>query len=244
MLRYRRGASNERHLRDPREVPTYTVADAAHFTQLPVSTLTHWVVGQPYLVRGRPRHSPPLIHLQKAPRRLLSFSNLVEAFVLRAIRRQHGISIPKVRRALTFVAEKLRLERPLINVRFQTDGADLFVEEMGSLVNVSTAGQTEIRSAIIGNLKRVEWDAGGVASRLFPLPWTSSGDSTQPMSIVIDPRRAFGQTVIAGTGIATIVIAERHRAGDSVAALADDYRLSSELVEDAIRFEYRYRAAA
>jgi uncharacterized protein (DUF433 family) len=64
------------------------------------------------------------------------------------------------------------------------------------------------------------------------------------MSIVIDPRRAFGQTVIAGTGIATIVIAERHCAGDSVAALADDYRLSSELVEDAIRFEYRYRAAA
>ena len=66
----------------------------------------------------------------------------------------------------------------------------------------------------------------------------------QPKSIVIDPKRGFGKTVVAGTGVATQVIAERHRAGDSVKDLADDYRLALDLIEDAIRFEYRYRAAA
>jgi hypothetical protein len=32
---------------DPREVPTYSVAEAAHLAQVPVSTLAHWVAGQP-----------------------------------------------------------------------------------------------------------------------------------------------------------------------------------------------------
>jgi uncharacterized protein (DUF433 family) len=229
---------------DPREVPTYTVAEAAHLAQLPVTTLSHWVSGQPYTAKGEPRHSPPLIHVHKGPPRLLSFSNLVEAFVLSAIRRQHGIAFPRIRRALKYVGETIGVDRPLINARFETDGADLFVNMVGQIVNVSSQGQTEIRSAIGGRLKRIEWDDEGIAFRLFPLPRTESGGLVQPKSIVIDPRRGFGQTVIAGTGISTIIVAERHRAGDSLKDLAADYRLPEELIEDALRFEYRYRAAA
>jgi uncharacterized protein (DUF433 family) len=229
---------------DPREVPAYSVAEAAHLAQLPVTTLSHWVSGQPYSAKGELRHSPALIHVHKGPPRLLSFSNLVEAFVLSAIRRQHGIAFPRIRRALKYVGETMGVDRPLIHVRFETDGADLFVNMVGRIVNVSSQGQTEIRSAIGGRLKRVEWDKEGLASRLFPLPRTGSSPVGQPKSIVIDPRRAFGQTVIAGTGISTIVVAERHRAGDSVKNLAADYRLPEDLIEDALRFEYRYRAAA
>jgi uncharacterized protein (DUF433 family) len=229
---------------DPREVPAHTVAEAAHLAQVPASTLTHWVAGQPYIAKGEQRHSPPLIHLRSGPPRLLSFSNLVEAFVLAAIRRHHGVSAQKVRRALKYVGETIGVARPLIDESFQTDGADLFIERMGKIVNVSTAGQIEIRAALVGRLERVEWDAKGIAFRLFPLPRTAVGTPIQPKSIVIDPRRGFGRPVLIGTGIATIVIAERHRAGDSVKDLAVDYQLPAELIEDAIRFEYRYRAAA
>jgi uncharacterized protein (DUF433 family) len=133
----------------------------------------------------------------------------------------------------------MHVGRPLINARFQTDGTDLFVEKVGSLVNVSQQGQIEIRQALAGRLKRIEWTA-----RLFPLPRAGAPAAKQPRSIVIDPRRGFGKTVVAGTGIATLVIAERHRAGDSVNELAHDYQLAPELIEDAIRFEYRYRVAA
>jgi uncharacterized protein (DUF433 family) len=229
---------------DPRDVPTYSVAEAAHLAQVPVSTLAHWVAGQPYVAKGGRRHSAPLIEVQKGPPRLLSFSNLVEAFVLADIRRQHGISFPKLRGALKYVSETMQVSRPLINARFQTDGTDLFIEKVGNLVNVSRQGQTEIRSALAGRLKRVEWDKQGIAARLFPLPRAGTAAADQPKSILIDPRRGFGKTVVAGTGIATLVIAERHRAGDSVKELAEDYQLPPELVEDAIRFEYRYRAAA
>jgi uncharacterized protein (DUF433 family) len=230
---------------DPREVPTYSVAEAAHLAQVPVTTLAHWVAGQPYSAKGgERRHSPPLIGVHKGRPRLLSFSNLVEAFVLADIRRQHGVSFPKLRKALRYVSETMRVSRPLINARFQTDGTDLFVEKVGSLVNVSQQGQTEIRSALAGRLKRIDWDKQGIAVRLFPLPRAGAPAAEQPRSIVIDPRRGFGKTVVAGTGIATLVIAERHRAGDSVKDLTDDYSLPAELIEDAIRFEYRYRAAA
>jgi len=228
---------------DPREVPTYTVAEAAHLAQLPVTTLVHWVSGQPYLAGGEEKHSIPLIHVAPGPRRLLSFSNLVEAFVLAAIRRHHGISFPKLRRALKYVGETLHVARPLINASFQTDGASLFIESFGTLVNASGEGQTEIRAAMSDRLKRIEWDPKGIAYRLFPMP-RAGAESTQPKSIVIDPRRAFGQTVISGTGVGTIVVAERHRAGESVQDLAKDYKLRDELIEDALRFEYRYRAAA
>jgi uncharacterized protein (DUF433 family) len=203
------------------------------------------VAGQPYVAKGGERkYSPPLIEVPKGRPRLLSFSNLVEAFVLADIRRQHRISFPKLRRAVKYVSETMHVGRPLINARFQTDGTDLFVEKVGSLVNVSQAGQIEIRQALAGRLKRVEWDKQGLAVRLFPLPRAGAPAAEQPRSIVIDPRRGFGKTVVAGTGIATIVIAERHRAGDSVSDLAHDYQLAPELIEDAIRFEYRYRAAA
>jgi uncharacterized protein (DUF433 family) len=229
---------------DPREVPTYSVAEAAHLAEVPVTTLAHWVSGQPYMAKGVERHSPPLIAVHTRRPRLLSFSNLVEAFVLADIRRQHGISFPKLRRALRYVSESMRVPRPLINARFQTDGTDLFVEKVGRLVNVSQQGQVEIRGALEGRLQRIEWDEQGIAARLFPLPRSGAPATAQPKSIVIDPRRGFGKTVIAGTGVPTLVIAERHRAGDSVTDLAHDYKLAPELIEDAIRFEYRYRAAA
>ena len=59
----------------------------------------------------------------------------------------------------------------------------------------------------------------------------------QPKSIVIDPRRGFGQPIIAGTGIQARIVTERYHAGESVAELAQDYCLASEQIEDAIRCE-------
>ena len=54
---------------------------------------------------------------------------------------------------------------------------------------------------------------------------------------MIDPRRGFGQPIIAGTGIEARIVTERYRAGESVAELAQDYRLDPGQIEDAIRCE-------
>jgi uncharacterized protein (DUF433 family) len=50
-----------------------------------------------------------------------------------------------------------------------------------------------------------------------------------------------GSPCIKGTRLATFVIVGRFSAGDSVAHLADDYRVTAGEIEAAIRYEYLRR---
>jgi uncharacterized protein (DUF433 family) len=99
---------------------------------------------------------------------------------------------------------------------------------------------TTTDSADSRRAERVERDPHGLAQRLFP--WSRQPD--EPTEVEIDPRRAFGRLIIAGTGVPTEVIAERLRAGDSVSHLAEDYRLEVRQVEAALRWELGRALAA
>lgn len=208
--------------RDPRDVPTYGIREAASYMRLPSTTLRAWVTG-PARVIPLAGGRPPL----------LSFWNLVEAYVLAALRRRHRVPLQRVRKALRFVERELDTARPLIEQEFLTDGLDLFVEYYGKLVNASRAGQTEMRSLLEASLERVERDPRGLAERLFP--WAR--EPGEPREVEIDPRRAFGKLVVSGTGIPTAIIADRLRAGDTLAHLARDYRLKLDQVGAALRWE-------
>jgi uncharacterized protein (DUF433 family) len=214
--------------KDPRTLPRYSTAEAAHYLRLPRATLKTWVHGR---VDPNGHRAEPVIKLP-AGIHLLSFQNLVEAHVLGAIRRQHGVSLQRVRKALRFVERKLELSHPLIRAKFQTDGVDLFVEELGKLINASSDGQTEIAEALRASLARVEHDSDGLAGRLFPFV---RGESREPKVIVVDPRLAFGKPVVAKTGIPVSVIVGRYRAGEDVSVIADDYGISIDQTHDAIR---------
>jgi uncharacterized protein (DUF433 family) len=215
---------------DPRETPAYSVAEAAALVRVPISTLKTWIHGEGPASRG-------LLLLPSSRPRLLAFSHLVEAFVLAAIRRGHGVTLQRVRKAIRFVQSELAVSRPLIHATFKTDGVDLFVERWGKLVNASKDGQLSMRGALESSLRRVDWDRDGVAIRLFPLVRASGAD--QPRSVVIDPARGFGRPTLSGKGIRVDVIVERYRAGETIADLALDYRVPPELIDDAVRCELR-----
>jgi uncharacterized protein (DUF433 family) len=210
-------------------MPAYTVLEAAQLVHVPVSTLKSWIVG------GTSNRG--ILAVPPGRPRLLAFSHLVEAFVLAAIRRGHGVSLQRVRKAIRYVERDLHVGRPLVCLKFKTDGVDLFVDHHGKLVNASREGQLAIRAALESSLKRVEWDRTGLAVRLFPLVRGWGPD--QPRTIVIDPQRGFGRPTLAGKGIRADVIAERYRAGDSIADLAADYRVPVDMIEDAVRCELR-----
>lgn len=72
--------------RDPREIPLYTVAEAAGYLHLPRATLRSWVDGRTYTASGEERRPPRLIERPDPGDDRLSFNNLVEAHVLRALR--------------------------------------------------------------------------------------------------------------------------------------------------------------
>lgn len=226
-----------------RLTPAYPFAEAAHYLNLPLSTLRSWCLGQPYHDRhGKPGQFRRVIVLDGKQGEGLSFLNLVEAHVLKAIRRAHGVSLPKVRKALNYVALELGIERPLINAKFETNGVDLFVIQLGALLNVSQHGQMEITELLRAHLDRLTWDDAGIPIKLHPFTRKhASADSPSPVEI--DPRVAFGRPVLKGKGIPTAILADRFKAGDTFSMLAGDYETSTEEIEEAIRCELDRKAA-
>jgi uncharacterized protein (DUF433 family) len=225
---------------DRRVVPAYTVAEAAHYLRMPAGTLRSWVAGRFYPVAGKSKRSRPLIQLHDSKKQHLSFINLVEAHVLAAISRRHGVKLPKVRSALDYVNRQFRVERPLIDQSFQTDGMDLFVDRYGDLINASREGQRAMKEIIGVYLKRIERDTRGIPIKLYPFTRDTQSEAapaSDPRVVVMNPAISFGRPVIAGTGIPVSSIYERYKAGDSVADLAKDFHLEISAIEEAIRCE-------
>ena len=198
---------------------------------LPTSTVRSWSVGG--------AEYAPLIEAACRSPALLSFLNLAELHVLAAIRRTHLVAMGKVRVALQYLVKHARSKRdrihPLISRKMETDGLDLFVRESGLLVNISEAGQLAMRDVLDQALRRIDRDPTGVPIRLYP--FTRAATENAPTLVVVDPSLSAGRPVIAGTGLATGLIAERYKAGESVHDLARDYDRSEGEIEEAIRCE-------
>lgn len=220
---------------DPREMPAYSVAEAAHYLQIPETTLRSWVLGRHYKTAEGGQFFKPLIDVADREQHVLSFFNLVEAHVLNALRRKHKISLAKVRLALDYLNEHFPSPHLLAERAFETDGANLFLQRYGELINLSESGQLAMRHMLKEHLRRIGWDAAGHAAKLYLF-------TAGPKAVVVDPRISFGRPVIAGTGIPTRVIAQRFKGGDSIELLAKDYGRSPEEIQEAIRCEQREAA--
>lgn len=225
---------------DPRLLPAYSIGEAAHYLRMPQPTLRSWIAGRVYPVAGQKKRSRALIDLDDPGHQFLSFINLVEAHVLAAICRRNRIKLPKVRKALDYVRQEFKIQRPLIDQAFQTDGLDLFVERYGELINASRQGQCAMKEIIGVYLKRIERDEKGLPIKLYPFTRdteATGSPSSDPRFVVMNPRISFGRPAISGTGIPVSSIYERYKAGDSVADLAQDFRLETGAIEEAIRCE-------
>jgi uncharacterized protein (DUF433 family) len=232
------------------EIPLYSIFEAARYLQIPENTLRSWVAGRAYPVRsGGSRRSEPVMELADAETSRLSFNNLTEAHVLDALRRQYGVELPQIRRALNYLQEQFRSRHPLVHHQMLTDGKHLFVEAAGlkDVINASKHGQLAMRDLIGLHLQRVEWDKDGFVSRLYPFTRsrrTSSEEASQPRVVTMDPRVEFGRPVLKLSAVPTAVIADRYKAGESIADLAEDYGEEPLNIEEAVRCELQPAKAA
>lgn len=226
---------------DRREVPAYRVAEAAQYLRMPKATVRAWAVGQggfkPVLAIERQARVP-----------LLSFVNLVEVHVLDALRREHDIPLQKTRGVLRLLDRLFPGEaHPLADRDLLTESGEVFVEHLGHLVSASRDGQIAIRELLEAHLRRVDRDPAGRASRLYPFTRKRQDAESllrEPRLVMIDPEVQFGRPVLTGTGIPTLVIADRYKAGESIADLARDYDRPEEQIEEAIRCELALPNAA
>lgn len=219
---------------DLRNLPAYGLAEAARYVKLPTATLRSWVAGRAYPKAKGVGHFRPLIHPAKTQPLVLSFWNLIEAHVLRALRTEHGVTIKALREALAYAERTLKLEQLLLSKDLRTDAGKLFLAKYGQLIDLPASGQLAMRIVFEEHLKRVEWDEWRFPIRLYPFVST---DTQAPRTIAIDPQIAFGRPVVARAGISTAAIAGRIDAKEPAAEVAADYDLTVEEVEQAVLYE-------
>lgn len=195
------------------DVPAYTLREATRLTGISFGALHAWTHGTSPIIRLAGDH--------------WSFTNLVEAHTLRALRKSHGLRLDAVRKAVRYVEKKLGTTHPLASREFRTDGVELFVERFGALINASKEGQVAMREVFDEHLKQVEYGHDGRARRLYL-------DADRRL-IVIDPAVAFGRPVIKGTRVPLEVVAARFQGGEEPADIAADYDIPEAQVNQAIR---------
>ena|SRR5437016_5881762 len=228
----RRGGSLTK--REVLDQPAYPISEAARYVRLSPATLRSWFVGRPYpTAKGLSQFAAVLKPARREPV-TLSFSNLVEAHVLRSLRTEHGVPLDAVRQSLRYAERELNIEKLLLREELRTAGGELFLDRYGELVNLSASGQLAMRRIFEAHLQRVEWGALRSAIRLYPFVLADRADEKP---IVIDPRIAFGRPVVERAFVSTQTILDRIDAGESVAEIALDYGLTAEAIEEAVVFE-------
>jgi uncharacterized protein (DUF433 family) len=103
---------------------------------------------------------------------------------------------------------------------------------MGKLVDAAHGGQAAIREVVESSLQRIDLDQHRLPLRLYP--WRR--EPSEPRIIALDPHRAFGKPTVVGSAVQSETIIDRHRAGESVAQLAEDYGLTGAVIEGVLRW--------
>jgi uncharacterized protein (DUF433 family) len=218
-----------------RENAAYTLAEAARYLRLPAATLRSWVLGREYPTAEGTGQFPPLIHPASRQPPLLSFSNLIEAHVLRSLRTEHGVPVKALRNALAYAERSLGIDRLLLRPELCANAGKVFLDRYGELIELTASGQLAMRRLFDEHLKRIEWDASRFPVRLYP--FLSAFAATEERPIVMDPRIAFDRPVVERKAISTSAIVEPVDAGESVEDVAADYDLRPVEIEQAIIYE-------
>ena len=218
------------------DLAAYSAAEAARFLGIPVTTVRAWIRGQPYMTKSGERFFRRVVVPADPETGSLSFGNLLEIFVLGSLRRAHGVPLGNIRSAIERTRREFNTDHPLSDLDLLTDRTDLFIEQFGEYLNLSKAGQIEMKAELVDCLRRIEKDSAGIPRRLFP--------RKDHARVAIDPRVNFGRPSIVGAGIPTEVIFERFSSGEDLDFLAKDYRCERPLIQEALEYERHSRKVA
>ncbi|NJK76699.1 MAG: DUF433 domain-containing protein [Oscillatoriales cyanobacterium RU_3_3] len=228
---------------DPRDIPIYSIPEAAQYLRLRKDRLRHWVSGWFSESKGDKRFFRPLIELShhnsfeqrpQSKTTLLSFTNLVEAHVLMGIFQATGFSRKQLSTELDCIKRHFSTPHLYARIEFQTEGIALLFERFGQKLAALDREQ-EARQILESYFDRIVRDRAGLPLKLYP--FTKPPGAGESKTIKIDPRISFGRPVLAETGIPTAMLAERYKAGDSIDELAEDYNCDRLQIEEGIRSE-------
>lgn len=220
---------------DPRERPLYTFPEAARATDIPLSTLRAWVMGQVYPRKADLGYFQPLIMRPDPSDTRLSFTNLIEAHVLRALRTVHEVKMSCIREALDVAEKEFRIQRLLISAQLKASAGQLFLDRYTDLLELSRSQQIAMRVVLEQYLERIEFDASKLPAEFYP--FERSPRNKGQRIILLSPFVSFGRAVIKRCGVSTRAIAQRLDVGESEEQVIGDYGITEAELEEAILYE-------
>lgn len=223
--------------RDPdlRDMPAYSYVEAGKALRIPSTTIAAWVRGQEYKLKEGVGYFKPLIRRPDLKDSRLSFTNLIEAHVLRSLRTSHSVQMSNVRGALYVAEQEYGIDRLLIHRGLHSAAGELFLREYEKLVHLTRSEQLIFRQMFEMYLRHVDYDESGLPTEFYPL--TYGPTTASPKIIALTPYISFGRPVVRSRGISTSAIRSRIDAGETREHVAEDYGLSGEDVDEALRYE-------
>ncbi len=171
----------------------------------------------------------------------ISFLDFVDAAVSVTLKEKHGVSTARIRRIRNKLGREWNTEHPFARKEFYTDcsGKQVFWYDEGEdeqgpqLVDVVDR-QHAMPTILLPFLSRVEYDDATGLAQVFPLLGR----------VVLDPRRKYGKPTVRGTGMPTGILYDCYKATGSAEEVADWYNVTTEDVEEAVRFEEEFSGVA
>jgi uncharacterized protein (DUF433 family) len=222
----------------------YPLVQAARLVGVEPRSVRRWLKGYSWNYRDGRSSSGPLWTLQYADdeelgaEQVLGFYDLLE---LRAVARfvEHRVPLKVIRATIEQATEQFG-PHPLHTQRFMSDGRRFFheaIELTGQRSLVDFKGKQVVFDAVIrpSLFAGIDYKANGEAQRWFPVHGRKV--------IVLDPRKQFGEPIIADAGVPTDAIASAVKAeGGDRKRVAKLYRVTPAAVDAAVNFERRLAA--
>ena len=220
--------------KSPVFAPRYSYAEADRLAGVTRGTAKRWLRG--YHHRGpdgeRRFHAPviPGERLDDAEG-YVSFADLVE---VAALKRWRDLRWPPP--TLRKVAEGCRrmfgLDRPLITERFKREAPAVFADRLACFVDLPPGQRKQAWETMRAFLDSLDYEDDFVSA------WWPRG---RDVPVAIDPDYGFGLPVVTRSGLRTLlrteIVLEQFLAGETAAAIAEDYRLPLQSITAAIDFE-------
>lgn len=166
----------------------------------------------------------------------LSFLDLMEIRMIHAFRK-YGLSWHAIRNAADRARDVFQSPHPFAMKRFRTDGNRVFADllEEGSIKLLDLNRDHFVFNEMVepSLFEGIEFEAD-LASRWYPA-WAKG-------KVVLDPKRSFGQPILAREGIPTEILANAVRVEESLDAAAKWYEVSRSAVRAAMNFEKQLAA--
>lgn len=203
--------------------PLLTARESARYLKMPESTLDSWLADD---------SRQPLVHAVLPERRgspRVPFVGIIEAYVLRTLREQLGFSMPDIRKAADLARSDFDDPYALASERIATDGVGLFVRVADESVVHARDRQIAIPEVISEYLTYITWDATGSPERLTLPQYPAEAE------VIIDPRFGWGAPVLARSKVPVEALVSLWRTGEPMSAVADEYDLPADVVENVLR---------